>query len=111
MEAVGLLFTADAGGLRRGVADYFAYSSAAIAKFTFWASLIMKVVIPTRSPCASNKPPPEEPFETALMSGKVGRVRYATEAVLPPVVTSSLLWSKSSKPCSSATAWANSETY
>jgi hypothetical protein len=40
---------------------YFAYSSAAIAKFRFWESLSMKVVMPRRLPWASNRPPPEEP--------------------------------------------------
>jgi hypothetical protein len=39
------------------------YSSAAIAKFRPWEFFSKKLVIPTKLPASSNKPPPEEPGE------------------------------------------------
>lgn len=41
----------------------FRQSSAEIAKFRFSESFNLKVVMPTKLPASSNKPPPEEPEE------------------------------------------------
>ena len=42
---------------------HFQYSDAAMAKFKFWPSFIVNVVIPIKLPLSSNTPPPDDPFD------------------------------------------------
>ena len=65
--------------LRNFSDDHLQNCDAAIAKFKFWASRIVKLVTPIRFPRSSNKPPPEEPADS-------GAVIWMYSVVSPPIL-------------------------